>query len=330
MQSDLKSLTETGGSVPIEKEIKIAKEDYLFQEQKQAAEIKPPELEISSAPQAPEAVLPPQKIGSVEMFRAPSQVEFSQAAVIVEDKINPRLIIGLGAGLVLILGLSVGFWMIYPKITQPPVAVSPSQTPLPTAQPTPSPSPEAPSIILKIQAQKFPLALAALDADELSQKLKVEMLLPEATSTLISFEPKLAGGNEYLPGSDLIKIISPNSLISFKSLIDKNYLMLGFWESSNRPSLSLVLSTKPESIDTAKSIAKSWESANMEEYFPVIFLPQIPEKRKAENFKDVIIKGIPARIIVINRQTFVYAFINNYLVISPSEKSFELIATNLQ
>ncbi|KKT86112.1 MAG: hypothetical protein UW85_C0007G0022 [Parcubacteria group bacterium GW2011_GWA1_Parcubacteria_45_10] len=202
MQSDLKSLTETGGSVPIEKEIKIAKEDYLFQEQKQAAEIKPPELEISSAPQAPEAVLPPQKIGSVEMFRAPSQVEFSQAAVIVEDKINPRLIIGLGAGLVLILGLSVGFWMIYPKITQPPVAVSPSQTPLPTAQPTPSPSPEAPSIILKIQAQKFPLALAALDADELSQKLKVEMLLPEATSTLISFEPKLAGGNEYLPGSD--------------------------------------------------------------------------------------------------------------------------------
>ena len=328
LKSDLESLKESGGAFTREKEVKISKEDYLFQEQKQETVIAPPILEIRQTPSQAQEIPQQQKIGTIEQsIQNRPQVAPEIMSAVPQDAINPKLIWGLGGGLVLIIGLSVGFWLIYPN-TRKPIAVAPTPSPSPVESPTPSPSPIAPILAFKASAEKFPIILSSLNETELIQKLKLEILLPEAGGTLISFEPK-QGTGKYFSGEDLIKVLSPNALSSFKSSIDKEYLLLGYWETEGEASISLVLTVKPETMETVQSIIKSWESANMEEYFPVVFLPQPPEKRRAETFKNVKIGNVEARKIVINQQTFIYALLADRLIISPSEKAFELIINNL-
>ncbi len=328
LKSDLESLKESGGTFTQEKEIKINKEDYLFQEQKQETVIAPPALEIRQTPSAAETTPQQQKIGTIEQSiqnrpRPASDIVSTTS----QDTVSPKLIWGLGGGLVLVIGLSVGFWLIYPNIRKP-IAITPSPSPNPIESPSPSPNQIAPVLAFKANAEKFPIIMNSLSETELIQKLKLEILLPETVGALISFEPK-QGAGEYFSGEDLIKILSPNALSSFKSSIGKEYLLLGYWEAEGKASISLVLTVKPETMETAQSIIKSWESANMEEYFPVVFLPQPPEKRRTETFKSVKIGNIEARKIVISQQVFVYALLADRLIISPSEKAFELIVNNL-
>lgn len=328
LKSDLESLKESGGAFTQEKEVKISKEDYLFQEQKQETVIAPPILEIRQTPNAIQAIPSQQKIGTIEQsIQDRPQTIPDTATITSQDKINPKLIWALGGGLILIIGLSVSFWINYPNMKKP-IAVMPTPSPSPVASPTPSPSPVAPMLAFKAGVEKFPIIMSSLNESELIQKLKLEILLPESAGTLISFEPK-QGAGEYFSGEDLIKILSPNALLSFKSSIGKEYLILGYWESGNKASISLVLTVKPETMETAQSIIKSWESANMEEYFPVVFLPQPPEKRRAETFKSVKIDNVEARKIVINQQVFIYALLADRLIISSSEEAFELIIKNL-
>ena len=328
LKSDLEGLKESGGTFAQEKEVKINKEDYLFQEQKQETVIAPPVLEIRQTPSASAVIPQQQKIGSIEQsIQNRPQAAPEIMPTISQDTISPRLIWGLGGGLVLIVSLSIGFWLIYPGLRRP-VVVLPTPTPSPVESPTPSPSPIAPLLVFKASTEKFPVIMNSLNETELIQKLKLEILLPEAAGTLISFEPK-QGAGEYFSGEDLIKILSPNALSSFKASINKEYLLLGYWETENKASINLVLTVKPEALETAKSIIKSWETANMEEYFPVVFLPQPPEKRRTETFKSVKIGNIEARKIVINQQTFVYVLLADRLVISSSEKAFDLIVKNL-
>ncbi len=328
LKSDLESLKESGGAFTQEKEVKLRKEDYLFQEEKQEAVIAPPVLEIRQTPSAIPTTPQQQKIGTIEQSIQDRPRNLPDTAMIVsEDTINPKLIWLLGGGLALIIVLSIGFWVIYPSIKRP-IAVMPTPTPSPIESPVPTPSPIAPVLAFKTEAEKFPIILSSLNEPELIQKLKLEILLPETAGTLISFEPK-QGSGEYFSGEDLIKILAPNALSSFKASIGKEYLILGYWGTDDNASLSLVLTIKPETMETAQSIVKSWESANMEEYFPVVFLPQPPEKRRTETFKSVKIGGVEARKIVINQQVFVYALVTDRLIISPSEEVFELIVNNL-
>ena len=331
LKSDLESLKQSGGSFIQQKEIKIERENFLFKAQKQESVIAPPALEIRSvaSPSGIEALTPQQqKVGSIKQSiqnRPDNPADIKETDS--QDAVNPKLLWGLGGGLILIIGLSIGFWLIYPNINKP-LANLPTPSPAKTESPSPSPSPEAPILALKTPLEKFPIILNSLDVEELTQKLRSNVLMPQPIGTLISFEPKLGVG-EYLSGENLIKILSPNSLSSLKSTIGKEYLLLGYWETGNKPNLSLVFTIKQESLETAKSIVRSWETANMEEYFPVIFLPQPPEKRKTETFRGVKISNVDARMIIINQQKFIYTIVADKLIISSSEKAFEIIVKNI-
>lgn len=245
-----------------------------------------------------------------------------------EEIANQRLLLVLGSILIVILAISASFWYLYPILNKPKPTPETSPSPTAVALTTPSPSPIAPVISFKKEIEKSAVNIKSLDPEEFLQQMKIKILLPQATGTIISFEPQKTSG-EYYSGSELIQAISPASLSSFKNSISERYAIIGSWHDG-QAFLSLILSFKPEYFEAARSIIKSWETANIESYFPIVFLPQNPELRRTEVFKNVIIGKIPARQIIINGQKFIYAIIKNQIVMTSSEKAFEVIADNLE
>ncbi|MEW5805447.1 MAG: hypothetical protein AB1721_01845 [Patescibacteria group bacterium] len=311
MSSDLKELKEGGGTFQSKPEEKLKdKTDFLFEEQKPAeAEIKPPELDLQAQP------IPEPK------STAPQE----QAPVSPGDKTNLILIIA-GSVLGAIFIGSLVFWVIYPEISKKLVGIKqPSPSPVITEQPSPSPSPSPISPSIKLtEAEKVNLVLQKQTSSELLEKLKIETLLPKESGSLVTYD-FLNSQGKYLDSLSLIELIAPDALSSFKSAPDKDYLIFTYWLETGESKTGLVLSLRPETLASVKSILKSWETANVEEYFPLVFLPESPQKRGQETFKDVIINSVSARKIKLGFSEFIYGFLDNYLIISSNEQVFKTI-----
>lgn len=313
MTSDFTGLKQSGGTFqPGAEEKPKDQADFLFEEQKpKEKEIKPPELDLSIQP-APG----PETAPSTESRQ-------KQALGEPKEKANLVLIIA-GSILGFIFIGSLAFWTIYPKISKRLAdEKQPSPSPTQAEPPNPSPSPISPSIKLT-KAEKVNIVLQKQTPQELLEKIKIETLLPKESGTMVVYE-FLNNQGKYLDSRSLIELIAPDSLSSFKSAPDESYLVFSYWPETNEPETGLVLSLWPETLTSTQSIMKSWETANVEEYFPLIFLPESPQKRGQETFKDAIIGSVPARKIKLGFSEFVYGFLNNYLIFSSSEQAFKTI-----
>jgi hypothetical protein len=314
MKTDLEGLRQGGGIVQFSAQEKPQKDtDFLYEEQRsREIEITPPSLEIPTEPIQPTKTLTKEET-------AEERVEKQQ---LPSNKQNLLLIISISVLGLILLG-SLIFWVIYPNIAKEFAKNELSPTPTVTEVPSPIPSPASPAIAIT-GAEKIRLIMEKQIPAELIQKIKLETLLPKQAGDLIVYD-FLNNQGKYLSSSQLIQLVAPDSLASFKSSPDEEYLIFSLWIEKNESKTGVVFSIKPEMIEVVKSIMKSWETANVEEYFPVVFLPETPLKRELENFKDVIISSSPARKLNLGSSEFIYGFLNNYLIITSDSKSFEKI-----
>jgi hypothetical protein len=315
MRKDLETLKTSGGLVSYAPEA-IKREPITTPNPNQNIEIVVPTI----APAEPPAAAP--------LSETAPKTPLPTAAA-KTNKSPVSLFITLIA-VVLVLGGSAGFWLIYIK---KPVS-QPTPTPIISVSPSPEPTiiENNPTLILKNN-----LKVSTLTLTEPSLKNILLSHLEQnyqATTSLATIELTKEGG-DYLTAAEFVENLAPNSLKSFKSGMASSYALVVYLPKQTDRFLGAVLSLNPGTASNTKAIMQNWETADIEQSFDLLFAQVSGQKiRRAETkFSSATFKGIEIRTIALNSPVpdlvFSYAVINDFLVLSTHATLTKTLITGL-
>ncbi len=286
--------------------------------------ILPPELSVStqSTPSAPV----PQPAVSATPISQPVKLAASKATT--GDKILYLLLASLGA----ILVASVGYWVVFPQIKN---RLASTPTPSPSFAPSALPSPtvlESFNIQLTQALPETVLALREKTSQALAQALTEDLIFPAATSTLRVYNVTDSQGKQ-LTSQELANLVVPDALLSFRSALGDNYLLVSYYLRADQPLVGIVFSIKPDNLSLAQTLMKNWESAGLEDYFEALYTPYAFSGRKTASFQNLAIEDIAFRSLALNSDNsnleLVYGFQGRFLLIGTNREVIQALNTRL-
>lgn len=280
----------------------------------------PQEPPVFISPQIPESNLPPE-IPASELSNLPLQSS-------PKKKFLPFIIIGV----LIIIGLILGYYVLWPRIFKPektvevvpPPTLTVTTTTTTTLPPSPYVSFSSPfeKSIVNINVSGSPILSA------IQKEAKETMLEPKSFKILV---PKVH--NEVLNDEEVILSLIPKLPESLKPYVlgGKKFLVYVYYGEVN-PSLGLIVEIGLDNKEMVKPIFLNWEKKlQILKDLSNFYLVKIPAQA-GKAFKDVSNLGAEIRTFDYKGEEvdLTYAFFDKYLIISSSLESVNSALERLQ
>ncbi len=328
MKSDLESLKQTGGAMPLPKTFT------------------PPELKREVSPAgAPPPPLPPPAPSRItpSEFGEPKKMESpaKPASSVIEEEGRPAgilkkiLVWSLGAVLAIGVGLA-GYYFIYPalfpaQVPPPPPAITnqtpPAQNPVPAVPQAQLPPAFAPhQSLLKSADQNSAAKLSATDLNSLKTALQEEAKKLNPPGTLA--ELAMSNANGQIPASTALSALIPEiSADTMKKLFQEDFTAALFYDANGVwPAYVLKLSSEASQVEAQTAVSGLESSKNLKN----LFLAD-PGTSSASGFKTGQTSGVATRYLTYSKKGagLNIAWSGDKLVVSTSFEGLKKILANL-
>lgn len=340
MQSDLEKIKEEGGNFPsssfpqgnVSPENVSAEKNAYFEtpnvqptEMPSASQIPSPE-NLSFSPYQSEGTFPPGE----------SSQEFAAQEPLPSTPKKSKLLLPLILALIL-LGIGIiGYFIIWPKISQRKAQVTPTTIPptvLTTGETVPTTTtttlPPSPFVEISGPYEKSIIEIKVI-GEIIANALRKDPVLN--SSAVGTFKVLIPSVKEILNTEQVILSLIPNLPDRLKKplLTDNKYLVYAYYGEVN-PSLGLIVEIDNSDLEEVKNIFLSWEKGKITEDLSRFVLVEMPKKITCK-FKESELSGAKIRYCDFGTKEkgIGYAFFENYLIISSSFESLQSAINHLQ
>jgi len=332
MKGDLEAQRTGGGQVmpqiPELNQPPTPTEDaFLYQGQPpQPGEVEAPQPPTLEPPATPPPTPPPP---------APPPLETNISFQPMPPQPAPRkslrpLFITLGVIFGVVALASVGYFGIWPQVEKLRTPLpSPTAIPSPSPSPTPTPSPVNPEIVLR-QAPEATTTITLFEKTPAGLLTALaQAAAAKAASGTIATLAITGPDGQYLDSSEFIQLLVQNPLPSFTLSLGKKYLAFLYFAKGGA-SFGFATEILPETKESVVDLLKSWEAANIDKDFSLLFLGAEPGKRSLANFRSVTLSGLTAReMTYASGLSLIYAFKENILFFATNREGFNAFAKKL-